>query len=351
MEGKMNKVFSGLARIGILLILSFVSSCSLIPSSSKSDSNAQETIHALQAVTTMQAMEATNVSLKASLNAIQTQSAAQQPALPAPMVETEPTAIPQEPPAIPQVEPTALPAEDFDSWMKTASILLYEDMIGDPRVLRMVQESLDLMGLQYEDVGNAQGWLKERLNIGAAGGRPWDLIIVANELRSEVSGEYFTYLQQALDQNTSIIIESFYLDAISEGKARPIIKECGVKLKQYPGSYGSYMDLVVWPINGVMHPVLTEPFNYVPLTKGFYHWPPEDLGSLMDLTGEGDAVLLVGRKIDEPRRHGVVAVCLGGQLTLQTFSSHNYPRETMHQIWQNYIYNALKVRYSGKRAQ
>jgi len=69
----------------------------------------------------------------------------------------------------------------------------------------------------------------------------------------------------------------------------------------------------------------------------------------MYLSGEGDAVLLVGRKIDKPDRHGAVAVCMGGQLTLQTFSSHNYPRETMHEIWQNYIYNALKVRYSGKR--
>lgn len=99
----------------------------------------------------------------------------------------------------------------------------------------------------------------------------------------------------------------------------------------------------------MIHPVLTEPFNYVKLTNGTYFHDPDDLGSLMDLTGEGEAVLLVGRKIDEPTRHGAVAVCDGGQLTLQTFSSHNYPRETMHKIWQNYITNALKVRYAGKR--
>ena len=211
--------------------------------------------------------------------------------------------------------------------MKTASILLYEDMVGDPRVLRFVKEALDLMELPYEDVGNAQGWLKERLNIGASGGRPWDLIILAAELRAQVSGEYFEYLSTAMDQNTSVIIESWYLDAISEGTARPILKECGVKVKPYAGSYGSLMDLVLWPINGVIHPVLTEPFNYVKLTNGTYFHDPDDLGSLMDLTGEGDAVLLVGRKIDEPSRFGAVAVCDGGQLTLQTFSSHNYPRD------------------------
>ena len=250
-----------------------------------------------------------------------------------------------------EISETPLSVESFEVWMKSASILLYEDMVGDPRVLRFVKETLDLMDLNYEDVGNAQGWLKERLNIGAAGGRPWDLIILATEMRAQISGEYYEYLENNMAQNTSVIIESWYLDAISEGKVRPILKECGVSVKQYSGSYGSLMDLMLWPINGVLHPVLTEPFNYVPLTKGSYFWPPKDLGSLMDLTGEGDAVLLVGRKIDVQDKNGAVAVCMGGQLTIQTFSSHNYPRETMHQIWQNYIYNALKVRYSGKREQ
>jgi hypothetical protein len=342
-------------KIGWSFLIAIISILFLIPgclSRPQEDSGAQATIQALQAITTIQALEATNVALNATVVAGQSQ-----PAQPPPAVEPASQQPAGQPPAAavtqPPVQPDSLetPAVGmtFEEWMPTAQILLYEDMIGDPRVLRFVQEALDLMGLPYEDVGNAQGWLKERLNIGAAGGRPWDLIILATEMRAAVSGEYFEYLQRALDQNTSVIIESWYLDSISEGKARPILKECGVKVKQYPGSYGSNMDLVLWPLNGVVHPVLTTPYNYVKLTKGYYFWPPTDLGSLMDLTGEGDAVLLVGRNIDNIDHYGAVAVCMGGQLTLQTFSSHNYPRETMHEIWQNYIYNALKVRYLGKR--
>lgn len=344
----MKKFAGDQAFIGlmVLFVLTLIAGCAQAEPAARIDEGAQQTIQALQAVTTIQALEATNAALQATLAAPVSQP--NPPTLPPPAPEE---AEPGNPVATqpPVVEETEVSGESFQSWMETASILLYEDMIGDPRVFRYVQEALDQMGLAYEDVGNAQGWLKERLNLGAAGGRPWDLIIIAAEMRQQISGEYFEYLEKALDQNTSVIIESWYLDSISEGKARPILRECGVKLKQYPGSYGSYMDLVLWPINGVFHPVLTEPFNYVKLTKGTYFWPPDDLGSLMDLTGDGDAVLLVGRKIDEQRRHGAVAVCLGGQLTLQTFSSHNYPRETMHEIWQNYIYNALKVRFSGRR--
>jgi hypothetical protein len=338
------------ARLFVVIVPLLIVSCSTGNKESQIDQNAALTIQALEAITTIQALEATNISLNATNIAAQSQ-----PNFPPTdttiSISTQQQEIitTTEVPSVSSDIETPAVGESFESWMQTASILLYEDMVGDPRVLRYIKEALDLMNLQYEDVGNAQGWLKERLNIGAAGGRPWDLIIIATELRAQISGEYFEYLQNALDQNTSVIIESWYLDDISEGKARPILKACGVTVKDYSGSYGSLMDLVLWPFNGIVHPVLTEPNNYVQMTKGTYFWPPDDLGSLMYLSGEGDAVLLVGRKIDEPDRHGAVAVCMGGQLTLQTFSSHNYPRETMHEIWQNYIYNALKVRYSGKR--
>ncbi len=109
------------------------------------------------------------------------------------------------------------------------------------------------------------------------------------------------------------------------------------------------MDLVLWPLVETAHPILTEPNNYLSFTKGAYFWSRQDLGDLMDLTGKGDATLLVGRKVTDTTHNGALAVCLGGQLTLQTFSSHTYPREIMEGAWENYIVNALKVRYSGHK--
>jgi len=269
LEEKMSYLNFQFARLFVIFVLLLLVSCSTGNKESQIDQNAALTIQALEAITTIQALEATNISLNATNVAAQSQL--QSPPTDTPISvsaqQQEIITTTQAPSLSSDIETPAI-GESFESWMQTASILLYEDMVGDPRVLRYVQEALDLMDLQYEDVGNAQGWLKERLIIGAAGGRPWDLIIIATELRAQISGEYFEYLQKALDQNTSIIIESWYLEDISEGKARPILKECGVTLKEYSGSYGSLMDLILWPYNGIVHPVLTEPNNYVQMTKG-----------------------------------------------------------------------------------
>ena len=68
----------------------------------------------------------------------------------------------------------------------------------------------------------------------------------------------------------------------------------------------------------------------------------------MATTGGGDATIVVGRYPNERQRYGTVTTCMKGQLTLQTFSSHQIAYESMSRVWENYIYNALKVRYQNQ---
>jgi hypothetical protein len=108
------------------------------------------------------------------------------------------------------------------------------------------------------------------------------------------------------------------------------------------------MDILVWPISGVDHPIMKEPNSGLSFSKAVAYWPYNDLGSLMSLTGQGDAQLLMGTKATENARNGVLATCMEGQFTLMTFSSHSFTFQTMMPLWENMITNALRVRMENK---
>ena len=88
-----------------------------------------------------------------------------------------------------QILPTDAPPSnsggDLEAFKKSANIVLYEDMVNDPKVYRFVKRTLDGMSLSYKDDGSAKGWFKNDLLGGAPGGKPWDLVIIAVEYRVE----------------------------------------------------------------------------------------------------------------------------------------------------------------------
>ena len=49
----------------------------------------------------------------------------------------------------------------------------------------------------------------------------------------------------------------------------------------------------------------------------------------------------------ENYKDGVLATCMNGQFTLMGFSSHSFEFQTMYPLWENMIYNALRVRLLG----
>ena len=264
-------------------------------------------------------------------------------------------AQPQPQPQATQPPATAPSLGDFDTWKRNASILLYEDMAGAEasgtyESFRYVKKTLDSMGLRYVDTLSGIGLLKSQINSSGPAGKGWDLVIIAAERKSTVSGEYFTDLIETLNRGASAILEVWYLDQVSQGAISPLLSRCGVQV---------YKDFIATTINDeamfIMsgdHPIMYSPRSGFRFSNVTSYWPLSnppvftlDLGDLMILTGTGDAQFLAGQGSD-PSRNGTVTVCLGGQFILQTFSSHQVAYSEMALVWENYIHNALLNRYT-----
>ena len=253
------------------------------------------------------------------------------------------------------------PTQDFESWTQTAEILLYEDMVNNVNTSRYVKDTLEAMGLPYDDVGSAKGWLKERLLSGGPGGKGYDLVIIAAEVKSGVQGEFFEYVNDALNMGSAVILEVWYLDSTAGGKASTLLMRCGLEYQRdWSVDNGTPVDrLVMFPLVSDS-PLLHEPNDGVRFTKVSDYWLAEarrlgwgavNLGDLLKLAPGSDATLVVGQLGTEDRSHGTVAVCEDGRMIWQTFSSHQLSRDTGMPVWENYIYNALKARYAYLNGQ
>jgi hypothetical protein len=343
--------------------------CDLITSSQQAPGY-QETLVHLQVEQTMLAQDQANgaqLTLEAQNSTLQAHEAQQ-----ATQLAQEPVAIPTTDPSIAVqetiqaqqptagVEPAAsataevvqpTPSIDLESQMKSANILLYEDMVAHTDTNRYVKDTLDRMGLTYKDDGNAQGWFKSDILGSAPDGRPWDLVIVASEAKSGAQGEFFEYILDVLDQGTSVILEAWYLDRVAGGSASLLLERCGVEFEKN-WSKVPPSRMVMFPLD-TTHPILREPNAALSFTKVTHYWWDEtltntyDIGDWMKITSGGDAKLLVGTMAQEKTTHGTVTVCIDDRLILQTFSSHQLNYDTMTRVWENYIYNALKVRFEN----
>jgi len=298
------------------------------------DLQATQTALAAQILFAQQAMQATETAVAAA----QAAQAQPQETQPPDVSTTEETT----PPDVSTTEETAPPAEDFETFQDNAKILLYEDMVNFPAVRRYVKDALDNMGLDYKDDGSAKGWLKSDL----LGGN-WDLVILALEVRSNVSGEYFTYINQALDSGSAVILEIWYMDAISRGELSKTLSRCGVEFeKNYWNKTGTANDYLQWPLPGKnSHPILNEPNSGIRYTNVAMFWVG-DLGDFMKVSGKkDDAELLMGTIATEKNSHGTLAVCNNGKFIIQTFSTHDYAMEESVPLWENYIHNTLKAKH------
>lgn len=321
--------------------------------------NAQQSQLGMEA--TLQAQQATLVAqaAQATLFAQQMTQVAEQPAAtPTPEVDSlatqvalsvqatadaaqaqfTPTPMPTD--ALP--EPTAAP--DFEAWMKEASILLYEDMVSELNTTRFIKSTLDYMGLDYEDVGDGKGDLKSMMLSGGPGGQGWDLIIVAAERKSGVSGEFFTYVNDALNMGSSVILEVWYLDRTAGGTASTLLARCGVEYERDWASVPQRYQVMYHLDPG--HPLLNEPNTGLSFTKVTTYWSDTwNIGDLLRSAPGSDADFLVGTLADQKKRHVTLTSCLDGRLILQTFSTHSHTKDAMLPVWENYIHNALKARF------
>jgi hypothetical protein len=232
-----------------------------------------------------------------------------------------------------QPAPTAID-QDFDTWIRSASILLYEDMAGDFSAYRFIQLALDGMGLRYTDVRDALGHYKTQLLSGGPGGQGWDLIISGKESRTAVSGEFYVYINDAINLGSSVIIEEWDIDSIGYGKISTLLSRCGVSLHR--DWIGEPLDKqLLYPMDGT-HPVHHTPNEGISLTNpsDFWTWNVFDLGDLLRLTPGSNATLIWGARTNNKDSYAI-----------QTYGSHSYGQDRVVLMWQNYIYNTLKARY------
>jgi len=242
---------------------------------------------------------------------------------------------------------------DLDAWMESARILLYEDMIEYRDTNRYVKDTLDYMDLPYLDLGNAIGDLKTQLTNQVSGGEEWDLVIIATEAKPEIQGGFFTDLSKILNQGTSVILEAWYLDQVARGTAGSLLAQCGVAFEldwENISPHGT----ILFPLNP-LHPILNQPNSNLSFTKSTGYWwdldgpTIYDVGDLMKIVPSSYAKLILGISPQDPNIHGTLTVCVNDQLILQTFSSHVLDFKVMRQLWENYIFNALKVRFEGRQ--
>jgi hypothetical protein len=261
--------------------------------------------------------------------------------------QAQPTAEPPAEATQAPTEPAPTPEPDVDEFLKSANILLYEDMAGVYDTTRFVKEALDTMGLEYVDTKDAVGRFKEQLLTRGPGGEGWDIVIAAGEARTAVRGEMFDYLNEALTAGSSVIIETWILESQSAGRIATLLGRCGIEFQRDWFNVPTDRQ-VIYALDST-HPVLHDPndgiqfriTNYWSLSLGTFAF---DYGDLIREAPGSDAIMVMGTHPTEKTSYGVLAVCLDDRLIVQTFPTHGYRREHMVRLWINYMYNAAKAR-------
>lgn len=316
----------------LLVLLLLVLACSL-PGMSGEDPAIIETRMAMGVQQTSMAIQ------QATLNAVAAEANRPTEAAtytPYPTYTIEPSAATVEVPA---------PEEaDIKALIKSSNILIYEDMLGYPTLMPMVENTIDSMGFSGGKVinaGDGLGTFKQHANSATE----WDLMIVATEVRSEFSGEMFEMMYDHIDNGGAVIIEAWHLDKIANGKIAPILSRCGVRfqrdwIRNY--EYDPFDYSIYWLDKS--HPLLSTPNTVQAPSYPYPEWFT-DAGDLIELSSGGDAVLVGGLQPSRHSDYGVLAVCLGGRMVIQTFSSHDYEWQTVQPLWVNYITYTLTNHY------
>ena len=103
-------------------------------------------------------------------------------------------------------------------------------------------------------------------------------------------------------------------------------------------------DLLLYAHN-TQNPIHNQPNSNIRLTSfNTVQWTG-DIGDLLRVTPGGEGQILYGISESNSASKGTVISCFGNRFILQTHPTHQYERDRMSFLWENYIYNALYARY------
>jgi hypothetical protein len=343
----MKKRSKAIVLVSIILLIAIVSLVSCIPfNGNRQSQSLEQTKAAIGQMLTQQANEAqmTQPALEATQNAQMTQlveqatqmvdQATQNAAMTSTATHLEQAITPQL---------SVAPTSDINLKIKAAKILLYENMSGQKIYgvyhPRYVQSALNLAGYAFTDVGSALGWFKDNLLTN----NDWDLIIAASEATDKLSGEYFTYIFNHLNQGSAVILEVWNLDQMAGGTIRPILEQCGVALYS---DWTPTSTFALWPLVPD-HQIFNYPNGDISMRNTSPFWIG-DHGDLLKVTGTGDAQLLLGTMESNKNDHGTLVSCFNGRLLIQTFRDHDFSRLDVEALWQNYVYYVLERKFKAE---
>lgn len=317
-----------------ILVIMLACNAPQLQNSGDQSGSMQETVMAIRLQGTLEALEEATAEAEKNkpIEAKPTPSP-EQPTQAAPTLEASP------PP--PTVEPTAEATQDIEKKIRAANVLVFEDVRGrydlDTRVHSAVQ-NMRFSGGRVVEVGDAVGHLMEQLNSSTR----WDLIVIAVEARNAVRGEYWDLISDQVENGVALVAEVWYLDEIANGRIAPLLGKCGVSFQadwqRDPAGYDQLDYSIFWLDQ--YNEVFSYPNQVGALTTPNIYWTG-DVGDLLRLGSGGDAILLAGKHPDQKSSHSVLATCLGGRMILQTFSTHDYRRDHMVPLWENYMYYTL----------
>jgi len=309
----------------ISVLLLAMLACNLQPAASTPPPPAATAVDATKVALEIQSTQMSLQLTQAALEQIQVEQPTQPPPPTEPPAVAQPTAT-QAPPT--EIPPT--PEPDMEALIKNAKILVYEDA-GGARLQEWVKGTLDLMGLKYIHVGDRIGDFMSQLNSSTQ----WDLIIVAAESRSGVQGEFWDVITpKVTGDKAALIVEMWYLARIANGRIQSLTAKCGIEFQKVRTQVDSIYTL------DSASPIFSTPNGGFSLTNYKTQWTDKG-GDYVRLSGGGDANLLAGGFLKEKSSYGLLTTCLDGRVVIQTFSSHDYHREEMQMLWENYIVNTL----------
>lgn len=238
-------------------------------------------------------------------------------------------------PVLVQPTPTNTPTQDLAAKIKSAHILVYEDVYLTS-LSPWVKDALDAMGLDYKYDADASGYFMGDLNSST----DWDLIIVAAEMRGIIQGEFWDVITpKVIQDKTALVAEVWNWSNIANGRIKTLTAPCGVEFQSTRRDVDSIYTLA--PDS----PFFSTPNSGFSLVHYSAYWFDKG-GDYMRLSSGSKATLLGGGLPKEKSSYGLIATCFDGRVIFQTFSNHDYNRSDIMNLWQNYITNTLEAHFA-----